>query len=285
MKPVEHTQLADLVQRKPILLLKTAWMGASYIQSIARRAPGAILPRNGTIRSALPVELWLDIVDLLTEDLRSKGLENETSLVQPFCVFYTATGAVLYCAEITERTKCGGLKDGRAVQVYESYLQNPSRTPRTPDDSCPFTLPQAHETTLKAVCIDVALLGSGINVLFDDVTVPDIIAQCERGACEVCVPDQPRWLCPWCLEGPRARSMFLSQRYRFTVDMGFHRFLMFCPLCVGLDESVNSLMQYGDSDRVDLSQDPPSVGPFDDWSKGVLSDLGYEEEKRYSVDP
>lgn len=285
MKPVEHTQLADLVRRKPILLLKTAWMGASYIQSIAHRASGAILPRNGTIRSALPVELWLDIVDLLTDDLRSKGLENETSLVQPFCVFYTATGAVLYCAEITERTKCGGLKDGRAVQVYESYLQSPSRTPQTPDDSCPFTLPQAHEATLKAVCIEVALLGSGIDVLFDDVTVPDIIAQCERGACEVCVPDQPRWLCPWCLEGPRARSVFLSQRYRFTVDMGFHRFLMFCPLCVGLDKSVDSLMLYGDSDRLDLSQDSPSVGPFDDWSKGVLSDLGYEEEKRYSVDP
>ncbi|KAF9874876.1 hypothetical protein CkaCkLH20_07570 [Colletotrichum karsti] len=96
---LSHLRLDDLVERKPVLVLNKLALSARYLESLVRETNNIIRPTNGN--TTLPLELWLDIVEIAFEQLAF-------SLVVPEAVEGLDTpNPTLVCREFTEAQELG----------------------------------------------------------------------------------------------------------------------------------------------------------------------------------
>ncbi|KAH7320764.1 hypothetical protein B0I35DRAFT_427708 [Stachybotrys elegans] len=259
MRPLPASRVDTILERKSILIFDR---GPLYLDYMKTLVPNNVASKQRSFK--LPLELWLKIFKFAAEDKRF----NAYRLVHPQSIERSSDGSTaLLCAEITDWTACGQLDHPTRVRKYEAYLSDPyiSYTWGDTDEErdrlgkwVPCTLPRPGDPVYRIPCTDLEN-----NVLFESLTVPDVIARVERGYCHSCGGGS--------LQARYAGSSRGFQEKWFgkvEEDCGIS---IPCPVCLGVAFSERSmrwqrrLFYHGDSEGKQ----------FDDWQDERLRELGY----------
>ena len=188
---------------------------------------------------------------------------------------------VLCCTRrvgIVGKPKCGELGDAVAVEEFERFLavldgfSSESLPALRVDDDDDET--QGWKKVIRvlldssAAANNQTLLPPGPTslppFLFLDISVPHIIAYMEGGRCWTC--GGLRWICPGCGGIGRAFGVHMG----CLVDLA-------CPLCQGLNFSMDDRAYHNEDHWVDPSEDVRKERQ--DRIEGRLAELGYPKAK------
>ncbi|KAF5530390.1 hypothetical protein FPHYL_14086 [Fusarium phyllophilum] len=238
MKPVESKDLDSLVKLNSIVIFDIDCWGASYLRNILSHGPSHITTKQGN--KTLPTELWLEILELTEIDVD----ENTYKLVYGIeLTRKSANGSriepTLICNVLEEWKKCGQLRDGCHVRVYEKCLKDPSyeidpQKDRVKEDMEPFF--RITKTVREnAYWILVSHLRFQEDFLFHNIEVPDIIARLEDGDCHLCWGDRSLDLCrpDTCEDASFFCGGTLCHRWCYHDTL--------CGLCLGADYASDHL--------------------------------------------
>ncbi|OAA59747.1 hypothetical protein SPI_05945 [Niveomyces insectorum RCEF 264] len=236
----------------------------SYVDALVRRSPANVTTKKSG--KQLPLELWHQILDCGSSTERPNH-RHEYALVQPQWIEMGKHGSTLVCFLVQDRMLCGTLEDAYSVDEYESYLKDPSA--HNCYATCPCHCePEDHDDLGdRAIQVPAIALDSRISILYQGITVPDVISWVERGSCHLCGGN--RLICCGCGDGRRARQCFIS--WDIPGDCGV---TMFCPLCIGLDFAEEGLTQMGEEYGGNPAERMTDE-EYDRWSRGRLRELGY----------
>ncbi|KAH6975225.1 hypothetical protein BKA56DRAFT_733534 [Ilyonectria sp. MPI-CAGE-AT-0026] len=187
MRPVTCSSLDSRVEEKSILILDATLLYLNYIEGIV---PAGVSSKQGNKR--LPLEIWRNILDFAVGDNNS----HTYFLVQPQSLEQSKAGSTtLICAAIPKWNRCGSLTEANLVYEYEYYLARPHDCLQD-GGARPFSLPSDEATPLM-FRVPTAALDK--EILFEELTVPDVIAWPERGQCYLC--HRGRIFCAGCRDG------------------------------------------------------------------------------------
>ncbi|RSL99005.1 hypothetical protein CEP52_009996 [Fusarium oligoseptatum] len=209
MRPIDNSDLNELLQRKPILMLDAIGLTINFIETLVRRSPSLITTNNG--KKTLPLELWLEILEWTR-------LWRWPLLVQPQSLEEGSIDA-LVCASIPKWTRCGYLADDRGI--------------KGPKPQRPFLLPHA-PTEASIFKVPITALGQESKLLYGGLTVSDIMARVEDGKRFVCEGNGS--ICAGCGGGHE-----ITKNFSFDWVCGDCSYQLLCPLCIGLGYAEKSL--------------------------------------------
>ncbi|RSL62811.1 hypothetical protein CEP53_004612 [Fusarium sp. AF-6] len=252
MRPIDSSELDELIQRKPILMLDLDRLTINFIDNIVRQSPGHITTKQGNKR--LPLEIWLEILEWAK-------LWYRHALMQPQGLDDGSTNTLI-CFEIPEWEACGQLEDDSAVRNYQYYLDRPGDGP---DDDRPFLLPQTLDNILTYK-VPITALNKDDRMLYGDLTVPDVIAWAEDGECGLC--GQGRYICAGCGGGRQ-----ITENFFFDWASGDCSYRLLCPLCIGLKNARKGLWQ--EEARHEGKEGYFTDEEYDAWVQGLFQELGY----------
>lgn len=257
MRPVSCSSLDSRVEKKSILMLDVTLLYLNYIESVV---PAKISSKQGNKR--LPLELWCNILDLAARDNNS----HKYFLVQPRSLEQSKAGSTtLICAAIPEWNQCGSLTELNLVYDYEYYLARPHSCPQDGGER-PFSLPSDEET---AVMFRIPTAALDKTILFERLTVPDVIAWSEQGECHLC--HGGRSFCAGCRDGKE-----VAEEWTSVARTGDCSISMLCPLCIGADFAGDSIsMQQAlmsDSDTEEMEDE------YNAWANRRFAELGYDDD-------
>lgn len=254
MRPVSCSSLDSRVEKKGILMLDVTLLFLNYIESVV---PANISSKQGN--KQLPLEIWRNIIDLAARDNNS----HIYFLVQPRSLEQSKAGSTtLICTGVPKWKRCGSLTNFNLVWNYEYYLARPHGCPQGGGDR-PFILP-GDEATVVVFRIPTTALEK--KILFERLTVPDVISWAEQGECYLC--DGARIFCAGCRDG-----MEVAERWTSAANIGDCSVRMLCPLCMGVDFAEGSIsMQQAlrwESDTEEMED------KYDAWANRRFAELGY----------
>lgn len=252
MRPINDSELDELIQRKPILMLDIDRLTINFIDNIVRQSPARIRTKQGN--KTLPLEIWLEILEWAK-------LWSLHALVQPQGLEDGSTNTLI-CAAIPEWNACGQLEYGWEVENYEYYLDQPGDGP---DDDRPFPLPQTLEK-VSTYKVPITALNQDDRMLCGDLTVPDVIAWAEDGEC--CLCGEGRYICAGCGSGPK-----ITEDFSLNWVSGNCYYKLLCPLCIGVDDTREGLWQT-DSDN-EGEEGFFTEEEYSNWITSRFKELGY----------
>lgn len=206
MKPLEFEKITALFLEGRLLMLNAGVLGLRYVVRLLRRGATSVTSKGGI---ALPPELWEMILPM------ARG--GNYVLVQAELVSETDGRKVLECREARLEHWAGGagqLFDSLRVGCYEAVLNN-RRTTLWDGDEPPEIV--IRESTYQVV----VEAEEKYRCLFEDLSVPDVIARVEKGKCRLCSGE--RFVCP---EHDEVREFF-GDVMRLSRCVNFA-----CPLCL-----------------------------------------------------
>jgi hypothetical protein len=252
MRPVSSSRLDSRVRKKSILMLDITRLSVNYIENAA---PGNISSKQGS--KYLPLEIWLEILDLAVQDDNS----HKYRLVQPRSIEHSKAGpTTLICAEVPEWDTCGLLEDPTIVWNYEYYLARP-HTCRPDVGDRPFNLPDD-----KAPVYRIPTAALDKKMLFERLTVADVIAWVDQGECHLC--NEARSFCTCCRYG-----IEVAEEWTSATHLGDCWITMLCPLCIGVgfaEDSISMQQELLRSSNLDMTEDE-----YEEWVNERFTELGY----------
>ncbi|KAK7409162.1 hypothetical protein QQX98_008655 [Neonectria punicea] len=251
MRPLNRCSLDHRVEKKSILMLDLTRLYLNYVENVV---PANISSKQGNKR--LPLEIWHIILEMAAQHDKS----HIYTLVQPQSLEQSNGGpTTLLCAEIPEWNRCGDLEDPTVVWYYGYYLTNPYGSPEGGGDR-PFRLPDDESAVFR---IPTAALDK--KILFEKVTVPDVIAWAEQGVCDFC--GGGRRFCCGCGGGRQ-----IAEEWTLAEHVGDCAIRMLCPLCMGVAFAEYSILMQQDLERdcEDMTEEE-----YDAWEVSRFAELGY----------
>lgn len=254
MRPVCCSSLDSRVEKKSILMLDVTLLYLNYIESVG---PAKISSKQGN--KQLPLEIWCTILDLAARDNNS----HRYFLVQPRSLERSKAGSTtLLCAGVPEWNQCGSLTDVNLVCDYEDYLARPHGCPQGGGER-PFSLP-SDEATAFMFRIPTAALDK--KILFERLTVPDVIARVEQGECHLC--DGARIFCAGCRDGRE-----VAENWTSATRVGDCSIRMLCPLCMGTEFASDSISMQQALKWESATEEMEDE--YDAWANSRFAELGY----------
>lgn len=260
MRPVTRSSLDRRVEKKSILMLDATLLYLNYIEGVV---PASISSKQGN--KQLPLEIWRNIIDLAARDNNS----HEYFLVQPQSLEQSKAGSTtLICAAIPKWNRCGSLTEANLVYEYEYYLARPHGCSEDGSER-PFSLP-SDEASPIMFRIPTAALDK--KILFERLTVPDVIAWPERGQCHLC--HGGRSFCAGCRGGKE-----IDEEWTSVARLGDCSIDLLCPLCIGANFAEYSVsMQQeliSDCNKEEMEEKEKN---YNNWAKRRFAELGYDDE-------
>ncbi|KAH8685140.1 hypothetical protein BGZ61DRAFT_454981 [Ilyonectria robusta] len=254
MRPVTCSSLDSRVEKKSILMLDATLLYLNYIEGVV---PASISSKQGN--KQLPLEIWRNILDLAARDNNS----HQYFLVQPQSLEQSkAEFTTLICAAIPKWKRCGSLTEVNLVYEYEYYLARPHGCLQDGGER-PFILP-GDEATPTVFRIPTVALDK--KILFEKLTVPDVIAWPERGQCYLC--DGGRIFCAGCRDG-----IEVAEEWTSASRLGDCSIRMLCPLCMGPEFAGDSISM---QQALEWNSDTEGMDKeYDAWAHRRFTELGY----------
>ncbi|KAH8800353.1 hypothetical protein F5884DRAFT_838268 [Xylogone sp. PMI_703] len=256
----------DHEARKPIVILNVAAVEIDLIDAFIRRNPDCIATKQGGIK--LPLEIWLRILDMPCTSL-PRPVWGNCRLVQPQSIVQTPEGDFLICAPMKKETRkrCRDVRSDWEMDHYRFYLAKPDALADfKPDEDKPvppFEQPEVKDIEDKdGIKIKMTTLKSAANLIFANLTVPDVISRIEGDACNLCWGS--RQICPddRC-SGGLGREFFGDRNCGCGVVV--------CPLCIGTDIAEEYFNRY----VADYDEGMPEE-ELEDWCRARFAELGYK---------
>lgn len=195
MKPVtSETDLTTLFENGSILMMKSHPEGIRFITQVLASTSRTMTSKGGI---SLPNELWNRIIPLAASD---------TQPVFCFVQITSINGDLLTCREICDGgwPFCGELASADEIELFERLLAKPNATTtstselKIPPIKPKWKSPNRFEVRISPPEDELR----DKEVLFHDITVPDVIAFMENGDCGFCRNVcQKFFYCPGCTGG------------------------------------------------------------------------------------
>ncbi|KAM0426537.1 hypothetical protein ACHAPT_008229 [Fusarium lateritium] len=266
MIPVTVDTLIQFTRLRPVLMLDWVSMGIAYVDFLVRRSPQRITSKQG--HKHLPLELWFMILTFAQpapqEHFRGADRRGNCDLVIPHSLGVNANGEqTLFCL-LPSRSRFGQLESWHPAMLYGHYLERPHLV-QISGVRNPFGDPATRQNVL--VEIPVKCLMSKIKILFDELTVQDVIWCAESGNCQLCKGSRRLRV--------RGSQKKLLRRY-FKMPFGQQDRVMrgLCPLCVGETPFWDSLQMQETGPGNGQGPLPPQE--YDAWENRQLIKLGFD---------
>ncbi|KAM0229036.1 hypothetical protein ACHAPO_010316 [Fusarium lateritium] len=237
MKPVNQSDLEGLVNLGSILILDVTSWGLNFVYETICRSPSHITSKTGN--NTLPTELWLEIISHVKSSTNDDAYEAVYPIeIQSVQIDGGEAEPVLICNVLENWRRCGTIRHGWDVGIYENYLNNPSHVLTEeekrvrPNQRPPFQVSSVAKDPMYA--ISLSYIETRFEFLFHDIKVPDVISCLEYGDCRFCYnrthsvkrPKQDDDIATFCGE--------ISHHPDCEINI-------ICPLCIGVDYASTSI--------------------------------------------
>ncbi|RGP69247.1 cuticle-degrading protease [Fusarium longipes] len=237
MKPVEQSDLKDLLNKGSFLILDVTLWGTSYLYDTICRGPSHITTKTGN--KTLPTELWLEIISYTNEHVDKHVYE----LVYPTGIRSVQMNGgdaepALICNSLQfwGWTTSGKLEPGSHVVLYEDNLHSPWHVITEADWSDFEYIEQDIFQVFRSAedpvfSIPLSSITTKIQFLFHDIKIEHVIQWFGLGFHFFC---------------HNLRDLDDDSVYSDSFDEAYadeyHHLLAVCPLCLSFDytdESIN----------------------------------------------